>query len=266
MAIYTCFDMVRDCRDNRPEGWTYLVTNYVPVIRRFLTQYYDGRSGLLERMLLQLKNPQSSLWAPPGHAEERIFAAALRQELLRLVELDSASQQPSIPLDLETLTQALEQFTVIDRQYIWLESMGYSNEVTAEMMNLDVSSSESARTRADEALRHVLDRWKRGLVAENGLTLGRLATAMHGERCLPSKAYLDTLDGRITWQRKKDYEFHMQQCWFCVDHFCRIREADFALNKSKPLTDDEAAPFLKHLGVPIPKKEKKGLLARMFAR
>lgn len=266
MAIYTCFDMVRDCRDNRPEGWAYLVTNYVPVIRRLLANYYDGRTGLLDRMLQQLKNPQSSLWAKPGHAEERIFVAALRQELLRLTEADAASQAPSIPLDLETLTQALEPFTVIERQYVWLESMGYSNEVTAEMMNLDVTSSEAARARADEALRNVLDRWKRGLVAENGLTLGRLATATQGERCLPAKAYLDTLDGRITWHHKKDYEFHMMQCWHCVDHFCRIREADFAINKSKPLTEAEAAPFLQKLGVTLPKKEKKSLLARMFAR
>lgn len=266
MAIYTCFDMVRDCRENRPEGWIYLVTNYVPVIRRMLAQYYDGRSGLLERMLLQLKNPQSSLWAPPGHAEERILVTALRQELLRLVELEKASMEPSIELDLETLTQALEAFPVIDRQYVWLESMGYGNEITAEIMNLDVSSAEAARQKADEALRGVLDRWKRGLVAENGLSLGRLATSTHGERCLPAKAYLDTLDGRITWALKRDYEFHMQQCWYCVDHFCRIREADFLLNKSKPLTDEEAAPFLNQLGVPIPKKEKKNLLARMFSR
>ncbi|MBL8179668.1 MAG: hypothetical protein JNK48_33625 [Bryobacterales bacterium] len=266
MAIYTCFDMVRDCRDNRPEGWTYLITNYAPILRRFLTQYYDGRAGLLDRMLPQLKNPQSTLWAAPGHAEERIFVAALRQELLRLVELDKASREPSIALDLETLTSALAPFTVIDRQYIWLESMGYSNQITAEMMNLDVTSSESARARAEEALRGVLDQWKRGLIAENGLNLGRLATASHGERCLPAKAFLDTLDGRITWQRKKDYEFHLMQCWFCIDHFCRIREADFAINKSTPLTEDEAAPLLRQLSIPIPKKEKKGLLARMFAR
>lgn len=258
--------MIRDCRDNRPEGWTYLVTRYVPVMRRLLAQYFEARPGLIERMLEQLCNPQSSLWAPPGHAEERIFVAALRQELLRLVELDKASAAPSIELDLDTLTQALASFTVIERQYVWLESMGYSNEVTAEMMNLDVTSAEAARAKADEALRSVLDRWKRGLVAENGLSLGRMATAARGDRCLPPKAFLDTLDGRITWQRKKDYEFHLQQCWFCIDHFCRIREADFLINKSKPITDDEAAPILANLGITPPKKKKKGLLARMFAR
>jgi len=266
LAIYTCFDMVRDCRGNRPEGWAYLVTNYSPVIRRLLAQYYDGRPGLLERVLQQLMNPQSTLWAAPGHAEERIFVCALRQELLRLVELDAASQPPSIELDLEILTQALEPLTVIERQYVWLESMGYSNELTAQMMNLDVSSSEAARARADELLRNVLDQWRRGLVAENGLTLGRLATGTLGERCLPAKAYLDTLDGRITWQHKKDYEFHMMQCWYCLDHFCRIREADFAINKSKPLSEEEAAPLIAKLGVVLPKKEKKGLLARMFAK
>lgn len=266
MAIYTCFDMVRDCRGNRNEGWAYLITNYVPVIRRLLAQHYDGRAGLVERLLGQLKDPQSSLWAAPGHPEERIFVAALRQELLRLVESDSPAMPPSVELDLETLTQALAGFTVVDRQYVWLESMGYNTAVTAEMMNLDASSIDAARQRANEALRGVLDRWKLGLIAENGLLLGRLATAAKGEHCLDAKAFLDTLDGRITWSSKRDYEHHLTECWHCIDHFCRIREADFVLNKSKPLDDEQAAPFRTLLGLPEVKRVKKNLIARMFAR
>ena len=29
--IYTCYEMVRDCRENRAEGWRYFIRNYVPV-------------------------------------------------------------------------------------------------------------------------------------------------------------------------------------------------------------------------------------------
>src|SRR5438445_12830611 len=32
--IYTCYEMVRDCHADRPEGWAYFISNYVPLIRK----------------------------------------------------------------------------------------------------------------------------------------------------------------------------------------------------------------------------------------
>ncbi|MCC6362810.1 MAG: hypothetical protein IT165_04760 [Bryobacterales bacterium] len=257
MAIYTCLDMIRDCRANRPEGWSYLVTTYVPVIRRLLAHYYANRwadAELIHRVLKALRNPQSPLFAAPGAGTEREFVAMLRQEVLRLVEADQPSGKAEVDLDLETLSSALEPFTVTEKQLVWFESMAYNAEATALLMNLEVSTVQKARDRAEEALRGALDRWRRGLMGDNGLALGRLALAGRTADCLSSKAYLEIIDGRITWARKKDYDFHVVRCWHCVDFFCRIRESDFALRQTRPLTAEEARPLCELLGLPAEKK------------
>ena len=262
MAIYTCLDMIQDCRENKPAGWSYLIRSYIPVIRIYLTHYYSGRAAdtqLIERVLKGLHNPSSGLWS--GAATEREFVAQLRQEVLRIVELDKASVVPEVPIDLEVLTDALEPFTATERQFVWFQTMSFDSAATAKLMNLEASTVQASRDRADEALRSKLDRWRRGLIVENGLPLGKLAVDSKTEKCLSAKAYIDMVDGRITWSKKKDYETHMMQCWFCVDHCCRIREADFALRTVKPLSPEDAEPFRVQLKLPA---EKKGILQRMF--
>lgn len=267
MAIYTCLDMIRDCRENKPEGWRYLITRYVPVMRRLLAQYYDARSQdtkLLERVLLKLRDADSPLFAAPGPGTEREFVAALRQKFLETVELDKASAGAEIPLDLEVMTKALEPLTATEKQMLWFQGMTYGYDATAKMMNLEPSSIQRVRERADELLRQNMDQWKPGLVASNGIVLGREAAAAGTNDCLPAKAYLDTIDGRITWSRKQDYEFHVAKCWHCVDHFARIREADFSLRVTKPLAAEEAAPWFALLSVPAEKK--KTIWRKMFAK
>jgi len=254
--------MIEDCRADKPEGWSYLIRSYIPAIRIFLSHYYSGRAAdtqLIERVLKGLKNPSSGLWK--GAGTEREFVAQFRQEVLRIVELDKSSVEPAVALDLEVLSEALEPFTATERQFVWFQTMSFDAAATAKLMNLEPATVQAARDRADEALRSKLDRWSRGIIAENGLLLGKLAVAAKTDKCLPAKAYLDTLDGRITWARKKDYESHMTQCWFCVDHCCRIRESDFALRTIKPLSEQDAEPFRTLLKLPA---EKKGLLQRMF--
>lgn len=250
--------MIRDCRGNNPEGWRYLVTHYVPVIRYLLAQYYDARSAdtkLIERVLRKLRDAGSPLFAAPGPGTEREFVAALRQKVLETVELDKASAKADLPLDLETMTTALEPLTATEKQMLWFQSMAYTPESTAKLMNLEPSTIQKVRERSDELLRGNMDRWKQGLIAANGLALGLDAAAASTKDCLPAKAYLDTIDGRITWSRKQDYEFHVARCWHCVDHFSRIREADFALRVSKPLKDEESVPFFELLGVTEEKKK-----------
>lgn len=267
MAIYTCLDMIRDCRENKPEGWRYLVTRYVPVMRYLLARYYAGRSAdtkLLERVLLQLRQANSTLFAAPGPGTEREFVAAMRQKFLEGVELDKASAGAEIPLELETMTTALEPLTATEKQMLWFQSMAYDAESTAKLMNLEPSTIQKVRERSDELLRGNMDQWKPGLAAANGLVLGLEAARAGTKDCLPAKAYLDTIDGRITWSRKQDYEYHVARCWHCVDHFARIREADYALRVTKPLTAEECVPWFELLGVP--EEKKRPLWQKMFAR
>ncbi len=260
--------MIRDCRENKPEGWRYLVTRYVPVMRYLLGQYYGARSGdpkLLERVLMKLRDPGSALFAAPGPGTEREFVADLRQHFLAAVESDQASGRPEIPLDLEVMTAALEPLTATERQMLWLQGMTYTHAAAAKLMNLEPSTVQKLRERSDELLRQKMDQWKPGLVASNGLALGAEAALAGGKDCLPAKAFLDTIDGRITWSRKQDYESHLAQCWHCVDRFSRIREGDFALRETKALSPEECAPWFELLGVPEERKEKP-IWRKVFAR
>ena len=71
--VYTCYDMIRDCRANSPAGWRYFLTCYVPAIRRILTHYGETAGDpRLRAILLELHQPQSSLFASMEPAPERI--------------------------------------------------------------------------------------------------------------------------------------------------------------------------------------------------
>lgn len=256
MSIYTCLDLIYDARAGKPEAWRYLITNYIPVIRWTLAHYYSDRAAdtrLIERVLMKLRDPLSPLYAN-APISEREFVAELRQQVLAAVESDRSSAVPEVELDLELLTEALEPLTATERQFLWIETMGYSHEDTARMINIETLTVKTLRERADDLLRQKMDRWTRGLVAQNGHVLGRLAGASKGKDCLPPSAFLDTIDGRITWKSKREYENHLTRCWYCVDHFSRIREADFALRENKPLSEEEGLPYRKLLGVPEVKR------------
>ena len=101
--IYTCYEMARDCRANLPEGWSYFAANYVPVVRKMLQHYAPGDPTLLERVLLAVRDPQSSLFQSLEPAPERWFVAELRQKVLAQI----AAPPPEIPIDLETVAGAL---------------------------------------------------------------------------------------------------------------------------------------------------------------
>ena len=57
--VYTCFEMIRDCRADRPEGWSHFITNYVPVIRSIVLHYWPERGGQIDSVLLAKRNPRT---------------------------------------------------------------------------------------------------------------------------------------------------------------------------------------------------------------
>jgi len=98
-----------------------------------------------------------------------------------------------------------------------------------------------------------VDAWRRTLLADNGPALGREAAATTTADCLPTKAFLDVVDGRTTWRDREMMERHLKSCWHCVDHFCRILEVVHLLRGTQPLTESEAAPFYAQFDVAPPK-------------
>src|ERR1017187_5458454 len=104
--IYTCYEMVRDCRADLPEGWVHFIVHYVPPVRQALAHYAPRRAqdaALLNQILLRVRPPESFLFQsaePPG---DRWLVAQLRQ----LTVADLGPQPAEISPGLETLTEAL---------------------------------------------------------------------------------------------------------------------------------------------------------------
>ena len=137
--VYTCYEMIRDCRANKPEGWSFFLAQYVPVIRGLLAHYFPERAGdpvLVERILAALRQPQASLFESLDPAPERAFVAGLRQRVLAAVEADRAGAAPEVPIDLEVLGAALEPLTLTEKQVVWFEVMGYSGADAARMLRM----------------------------------------------------------------------------------------------------------------------------------
>jgi hypothetical protein len=254
--IYTCYDMIRDCRADRAEGWRYLAANYVPVIRYLMAHYAPGQAAPVETILLNLKRPESSLFSSMEPAPERWFIAELRQKLLAELEAPRAEME----LDLETVSAALAPLTVVEKQAAWTESMGYSPEQAGAMLRMAPVTVAKIRDRAAELLRGQVDAWRRSLVAENGAQLGRAAAAARTDECPGPKPFLDVLDGRTTWAGRDAMERHVSGCWHCIDHFCRMAEVIELLREVRPLSAVEAAPFERVLGVEAKRKGWRRLL------
>jgi hypothetical protein len=242
--VYTCFEMFRDCRADLPQGWRYFAANYVPVMQR-IRKHYALDKVELEPLLLTLRNPHAPVFQSLDPSPERWFIAELRQVVLASFPVP----EPEIALDLATVAEALAPLTMVEKQAVWLETMRYDAAVSGEMLRFAGATVEKVRARAAELIRGKVDAWRRTLLAENGLTLGREAAAMAGKDCLPVKAFLDILDGRTTWRNRELTEQQVNSCWHCVDHFCRMVEVIGLVRGCRPLSDAEAAPYWKLMGV-----------------
>jgi hypothetical protein len=241
--IYTCYEMVRDCRADRPEGWSYFITNYVPVIRKLLAHY--GDAARLDAVLLAVRKPDSSMFDPLEPAPERWFLAELRQKVLA----EMAAEAPEIDIELDTVAEALQPLTLTEKQAAWLETMRYGAEESGAMLRMAPKTVDKIRERAAELIRGKVDAWRRTLLAENGAALGRAAAMAAGKDCLPVKSFLDILDGRTTWRGRELMEQHVTACWHCIDRFCRMVEVVELLRGIQPLTAEEAEAFRKLLGL-----------------
>jgi len=249
--IYTCYEMVRDCRANLPQGWAHFISEYVPLIRKLLGHYRSGTAdgGLLNHVLLALRNPESSMFQSLEPAPERWFAAELRQRVVAILPV----APPEMDIDLETVATALDPLTVVEKQAVWFETMRYAAIQTGPMVKMDPKTVERVRERASELIRGKVDRWNRAILAANGRTLGLAAAEQSGTDCLQVKAFLDLIDGRTTWRGREEIERHANRCWHCVDHSCRMLEVVEMLRGLEPLTDAEAEPFCNLMGVEIKK-------------
>ncbi|MBZ5618434.1 MAG: hypothetical protein LAQ69_06810 [Acidobacteriia bacterium] len=243
--IYTCYEMARDCRADLPEGWSYFLSNYVPIVRRLVARYGPGDDALVGRVLVGIRKPESSLFQTLEPVPERWFLAELRQKVLAELE----TPVPEIEIDLDTVAAALEPLTMVEKQAAWIETMRYTPEETGPMLRMAPKTVEKIRDRAAELLRGKVDAWRRSLLPDNGASLGRAASAGAGKDCLSPKTFLNILDGRMTWRGREELERHVNGCWHCIDHFCRMVEIVELVRGIQPLTEPEVEPFRRLLGI-----------------
>jgi hypothetical protein len=250
--IYTCYEMVRDIRAGRPEGWTHFLKHYVPVIRRTVAHYLPQTDDeMLYRILEILRRPDSFLFQSAEPPEERWLVTQLRQ----VIVTELAAPAAQYPIDLEILTAALEPLTVTEKQAAWLETMHIPATQAGAMLRVSGETVEKVRARASELLRGKVDTWQRTLLADNGPALGREAATPGTPDCLPTKAFMDVVDGRTTWRDREAMNRHLAGCWHCVDHFCRVLESVELLRGVTPLSDEEFAPLGKKFGVEMPARK-----------
>lgn len=255
--IYTCYEMIRDGRAGRSEGWTYFLTHYVPVIRRFLAHYFPERAGdgaLVDRVLVNLREPQSSLFQGLDPAPEAVFVAELRQRVLSAVEAGRAGAAPAVSIEIETLGTALQPLTPTEKLVVWFETMRYGPADAGRMLRMSPETAEKIRARAADLIRGSVDAWCATLLSDNGAPLGRAAVALSTKDCLPPKAFIDVIDGRATWGNREQMERHMQGCWHCLDHYGRLLEAVDVLRVSQPLTAAESETYQRMLGIETPQR------------
>jgi hypothetical protein len=210
--IYTSYEMIRDCRAGKPQGWSYFVATYKPVAERMASHY--GVKDV-EKALASVRD---SLLPSLQPMPERHFMAELRQKLL-----EGMPEQP-LQIDVEAMGQAFAPLTVVEKKAVWLETMRYGAEETGRMLRMDAQTVAKIRDKAAEMLRSSHDRWSRTMLADNGLALGRTVASRKQPECVPGKALLDIIDGRSTWSKREELERHIGACWHCVDHFSRLHE------------------------------------------
>jgi len=243
--------MARDCRADKPEGWTYFISHYVPVIRKLL-EHYRANEPTVEQVLKTLRQPESSLFQSLEPAPERWLAAELRQLVVEQIR----RPQAEIPVDLETVSVALEPLTVVEKQVAWLETMDYDAARTGAMMRMAPATVEKIRSRAAELIRSKSDVWRATILGDNGYNLGRAAAAAGTKECYPVRDFLDVIDGRTTWPHRERMTGHVTACWHCVDHFCRMVEVVDLLRGIKLLSEAESEPYRGALGIAAGKQSK----------
>src|ERR1039457_3314287 len=144
--IYTCYEMVRDCRADLPEGWVHFIVHYVPPVRQALAHYAPRRAqdaALLNQILLRIRQPESFLFQSAEPPEERWFVAQLRQ--LMVAEL--AAPPAEISLGLETLTAGVGAATMTGKEGAWFETIGFLPAQTGPMLRVSPETVEKVRQR-----------------------------------------------------------------------------------------------------------------------
>ncbi|MCC7234029.1 MAG: hypothetical protein IT163_01920 [Bryobacterales bacterium] len=257
MAIYTCFDMIADCRQGKPEGWRHFVRTFLPPVRRIVAHYGGGEEQVMH-LVERLRETKSSPLHGMQPMTEREFLDSLRPLVVELTRTHVPEAAPGLDL----VQEALAPLTAVERQTAWLETFGYPAREAARIMRMAPETAVKLRERTGALLRAKLDDWSVKMLARHGHALGEEVERQPPAEPLGYRDFFDVIDGRNTWQHRSTFERTLEESWFEVHRACRIREADDALDKAKPLDEAAMRPVLEYLRIP---EGKKGFWKRLVA-
>jgi len=234
MAVYTCNDMVHDCRARRPEGWRHFIAEYLPFCRAVILHYLPERGddpNSLPALMAIFSRSGCTVFEVSGIATEREFLLGLRDMVIEQFA-PRVQNRPAPESALLTGVPALE------RQIGWLEAMGYDEHASARMLNLDHKTVAAVRAKLNAALQ--------------GAGLSCIVLPAAGPGCASARTLADYSDGRLVWQTRQKVERHLCECWRCVDLFCRLRESDFLMSRRQPLKPAEVENIYEAMDIKPP--------------
>jgi hypothetical protein len=254
MAVFTCAEMVEACLANQDAGWKHFVTDYLPFAALLLDRHYPqlitSREDLLREVLLRARDEEREFFREYRGHSEREFLAHLRGLALRVLEeAEPAVPAPEILLPWESFERSFSGLTALERQVVWLFLLCPRAEDAPLLLRADRTSVTAMLGRAQEQLRGALDHWSADLLEQNRHLLAAEVRRRETKECPDPRAWLRLLDGQITWRDRQDLERHLVVCWFCVDRLCRFREVMRLSRLVQPLTEIEAQPFAKTIGL-----------------
>ena len=258
MPVVTCFDMVSQCRAGDAAGWRHFIAHYVPFAGAVLGRDYPRlsarRAELLREILLRARDQDAQFFRDFSGQSEREFLLHLREHVATVADEGSPGEvDPEIPLVWDVFAKALEGLTLLERQASWLLILAPEAQDAHEILRVDAQSVAAATGKAQDALRAACDRWSADMLSQNRRQLAQDARSRATKDCPAPKSFLRLLDGQMTWRDRVDAEHHISTCWRCVDLLCRFREVVFVFGLCRPLSEAEAQPYWKPLGIEEPR-------------
>ena len=257
MAVFTCAEMVEACLAGQDSGWKHFLLEYLPFAALLVERHYPQlnlrRETVLREVLLRARDQEAQFFREyQGHGE-REFVLHLREHVLRVLE-EAAPETPApeIRLTWEEFERAFAPLTALERQAVWMFVLNPRADDIALMLRADQPSVDAILSRAQERLRASADHWSATMLAENGHLLSREPSARRTNECPDGRTFLRLLDGQNTWRERLDLERHLAACWYCVDVLCRFREVYRLRQLARPLSEAEAEPYARTIGLTFP--------------
>lgn len=266
--VYTYHRMIEDCVRGERRGWREFVSHYMPMARRLLLRYGGQPEGDEARRLREI----FTATAADDHRFFRSFEGRTERELMvhfrnfvvaHVRSARDAARSTGAPVAaLEVLEQALAELTVLQRQAVWLFTMGYAPADVAPIVNVKPETAAEIIASAQEKLRGKMDAWSEGSLRDSLDALREELPARETADCYSYLVFHRIVDGQITWRDREVALAHLARCFRCVDRFCVLQEVVCFSRALPPAPGAEVEAVLRELG--FPERKTKGVFARLF--